>query len=86
MLRRSIRPRARAVRAGAGALVLAAAAALTLAQAAAVPVAGAARQTAPGAPRMTLEADDGTSSPTLTFANAAAQATLGHAYSLGHRA
>jgi hypothetical protein len=82
MLRRSIRPRARAVRAGTGALVLAAAAALTLAQAAAVPVAGAARQTAPGAARMTLEADDGTSSPTLTFANAAAQATLGHAYSL----
>jgi len=79
MPRTSARPRRRGLSAGPVALALAVIA-LTAGQAPSGPVAG---NAAPSAGvRVVLTADDGPSSPTLTFADAAAQATLGHAYSL----
>ena len=62
-----------------GAMVLAAVA-LIAASAAAAPVPGTVAHGTAAA--VTLTADDGPSSPTLTFASAAAQETLGQAYSL----
>jgi hypothetical protein len=55
--------------------------ALIAAQPAAAPVPGAAAAHGAAA-RVTLTADNGPSSPTLTFANGAAQTTLGQAYSM----
>ncbi len=65
------------LRSGPAALVLAAAVALTAASAATASTASSG-----GGARAALAADDGPSSPTLTFADAAAQSTLGQAYSL----
>ena len=80
MLRIVVKPRRRGLWAKSGAMAFAAVA-LIAAQAAAVPVSGTAAEHG-AAPRVTLAADDGPSSPSLTFADAAAQNTLGQAYSL----
>jgi Ricin-type beta-trefoil lectin domain/Bacterial alpha-L-rhamnosidase 6 hairpin glycosidase domain len=80
MLRSIVRPRRRGWRAGAG--VLAAAAALAHSLTAAGPAASAEAATAEPGVQAVTAADDGPSSPTLTFANATAQTTLGQAYSL----
>jgi hypothetical protein len=78
MLRIIVKPPRRGWWAKSAAMAFAAVA-LIAAQAAAVPGTAAAHGTAA---EITLTADDGPSSPTLTFANAAAQSTLGQAYSL----
>ena len=79
MLRTIVRQRTRGWWAKTGAMALTAIA-LIAASATAAPGPGTAAQG--GSARVTLTADDGPSSPTLTFASAAAQATLGQAYSV----
>jgi len=81
MLRFTLWSGRRGLRAGPGALVLAAALALTAAPTVAGPATATASSPGTG-DHVTLTADDGPSSPTLTFANAAAQSTLGSAYNL----
>jgi hypothetical protein len=80
VLRTIVKRRRRAWRAPSGAIAFAAIA-LIAAQAAAAPAPGSAAGHGATA-RVALAADDGPSSPTLTFADAAAQSTLGQAYSL----